>query len=168
MKSSAKKRIERELARVNLEIEVLKKEPRVEELEGFGDNTPLSEEVDAILSAEDRELRSDHLGRLLDRAAALDEALHRVGTGTYGGRPLNHSSHRPESPRSSSASGKSGRIRRTAGIGLALFALAPLPVSLFGALPFVGVDFVMRRPLLFCLLTPSAAKGFGQCFETFL
>jgi hypothetical protein len=34
-----RKRIELELARVNQAIEILKKEPRAEELEGLGDNT---------------------------------------------------------------------------------------------------------------------------------
>lgn len=82
--SRAKKRIESELARVNQAIERLKKEPRAEELEGFGDNTPISEEIDAILVNEERELQSERLGRLLERAAALDEAIHRIDEGQYG------------------------------------------------------------------------------------
>jgi RNA polymerase-binding transcription factor DksA len=88
-----KAKIERELERVNAEVSALKKEPKAEELEGLGDNTPLSEEEDAAASTEERELRADRLGRLLDRAAALDEALHRISEGTYGtcvtcGRPI--------------------------------------------------------------------------------
>jgi RNA polymerase-binding transcription factor DksA len=79
-----KKRIERELSNVNRDIEALKLEPREEELEGLGDNTPLSEEVDAALAIEERELRAGRLSRLLDRAAALDEALHRLHAGVYG------------------------------------------------------------------------------------
>jgi RNA polymerase-binding transcription factor DksA len=79
-----KKRIEDELQSVNREIEALKKEPRAQELEGFGDNTPLSEDVDALVATENTELAIDRLGRLLDRAAALDEALHRINERTYG------------------------------------------------------------------------------------
>ena len=79
-----RKRIELELARVNQAIEILKKEPRAEELEGLGDNTPLSEEVDAMVAVEDGELRSALLSRYLDRAAALDEARHRLDGGSYG------------------------------------------------------------------------------------
>ncbi len=79
-----RKRIERELARVNQAIVVLKKEPRGEELEGAGDNTPLSEEVDAILAVEEGELRSALLSKYLDRAAGLAEAENRLDAGTYG------------------------------------------------------------------------------------
>ena len=73
-----------ELARVNKSIVAIKKEPRAEELEGFGDNTPLSEEIDSISVAEQNEIQADHLGRLFDRAAALDEAIHRLDRGVYG------------------------------------------------------------------------------------
>jgi RNA polymerase-binding transcription factor DksA len=79
-----RKRIELELARVNRAVEMLKKEPRPEELEGFGDNTPLSEEVDAMIAAEGGELQAALLARLLDRAAALDEAKNRLESGSYG------------------------------------------------------------------------------------
>ena len=79
-----KKRIEQELSSVNRVIGALKREPREEELEGLGDNTPLSEEVDATLAIEERELRTERLSRLLDRAAALAEALHRLHAGVYG------------------------------------------------------------------------------------
>jgi len=79
-----RKRIELELARVNRAVEILKKEPRPEELEGFGDNTPLSEEVDAMIAAEGGELQTALLARLLDRAAALAEALNRLDSGSYG------------------------------------------------------------------------------------
>jgi DnaK suppressor protein len=79
-----RKQLERELSRVNHAVAVLKKEPRAEELEGFGDNTPLSEEFDAMLATEDTELRTALLSRYLDRAAALDEARHRLDSGTYG------------------------------------------------------------------------------------
>ena len=79
-----RKRLELELARVNHAVEILKKEPRAEELEGSGDNTPLSEEVDAMVAVEEGELRSALLSRYLDRAAALDEARHRLDAGSYG------------------------------------------------------------------------------------
>jgi DnaK suppressor protein len=79
-----RKRIEAELSMVNREVERLKKEPLAEELEGFGDNTPLSEAADASLVVEDRELKSERLSRLLDRAAALDEARNRLDRGLYG------------------------------------------------------------------------------------
>lgn len=79
-----RKRIARELSRVNRLVEGLKKEPRAEELEGLGDNTPLSEEADAMLAIEEREMGSEKLSRLLERAAALDEALHRLDAGAYG------------------------------------------------------------------------------------
>ncbi len=69
---------------MNHAVAILKKEPRAEELEGFGDNTPLSEEVDAILAIENSELQSALLSRYLDRAAALDEARNRLNAGTYG------------------------------------------------------------------------------------
>jgi DnaK suppressor protein len=77
-------RIERELSRVNERIAALKTEPRAAELESFGDNTPLSEEMEVAQAGEERELRSDVLGKLLERAAALDEALHRIDEGDYG------------------------------------------------------------------------------------
>lgn len=81
---SMKKQIQRELNRVNAQIAELKSEPRSEELESGGDNTPLSEEIDASMVTEEKEIRSDLLGRLLDRAAALDQALRRLDLETYG------------------------------------------------------------------------------------
>jgi RNA polymerase-binding transcription factor DksA len=77
-------RIEKELSRVNQRISALKTEPRAAELDTFGDNTPLSEEIEAAQVGEERELRSDVLGKLLERAAALDESLHRIREGDYG------------------------------------------------------------------------------------
>jgi RNA polymerase-binding transcription factor len=79
-----KKRLEDELLRVNKRIADLKLEPEPEELESAGDNTPLSEAADAALVARERELSDKVLGSLLDRAAALDQALGRVADGTYG------------------------------------------------------------------------------------
>jgi len=79
-----RKRLELELSRVGHAIEILKKEPRAEELEGLGDNTPLSEEVDAMVAVEDGELRSALLSKYLDRAAALEI----LGEGAAGSRLL--------------------------------------------------------------------------------
>jgi RNA polymerase-binding transcription factor DksA len=84
LKRMRRRHVENELKRVTREVEAIRKEPRAAELEGFGDNTPLSEELDAGVAAEEKELGSDRLQRLLDRAAALDEALHRFDEGTYG------------------------------------------------------------------------------------
>jgi DnaK suppressor protein len=80
----SRKRIEQELARVHRAIAILKKESRPEELEGLGDNTPLSEEVDAMLALEEGALRSALLSRYLERASALDEARNRLDAGSYG------------------------------------------------------------------------------------
>lgn len=79
-----KERIEKELAEVNRRIVALKKEPRSTELETFGDLTPITEEVEAIQVGEAKELVAEVLGKLLDRAAALDEARHRIDQGLYG------------------------------------------------------------------------------------
>lgn len=79
-----RRKLQEELARVNESVVTLKKEPRAQELESFGDTTPLSEEMDSISVGEQKELDIERLGRLLERAAALDEAIHRVDDGTYG------------------------------------------------------------------------------------
>lgn len=77
-------RLRAELEEVNRAVVELKKSVRPQELEGLGDNTPLSEEIDAIQSTESREDDARRLERLLDRAAALDEALRRAEKGLYG------------------------------------------------------------------------------------
>lgn len=79
-----RKKIERELAEVNRRYVALKKEPRSTELEGFGDNTPITEEIESIQIGEEREISMGVMSQLLDRAAALDEALHRIDQGVYG------------------------------------------------------------------------------------
>lgn len=93
LKDRMKARIEQELASVNRWIVALKREPRPEELETGGDNTPLSEEADAMQVSEEKEIRAELLGWLIERAASLDQALHRIGEGDYGicarcGRPI--------------------------------------------------------------------------------
>ena len=79
-----KERIRSELASVNAKIAELKKTEKPEELESGGDNTPLSEEADAAAVVEEKELETSVLSTLLDRAAALDQALKRIAEGTYG------------------------------------------------------------------------------------
>ena len=77
-------RLEEELARVNKRVADLKLEPEPAELESGGDNTPLTESADFVSIAQERELHDKVLGGLLDRAAALENALRRVADGTYG------------------------------------------------------------------------------------
>jgi DnaK suppressor protein len=77
-------RLTTELAGVRKRLAELKTEPEPEELKSGGDNTPLSENTDSALVVEERELRSQLMSALVDRAAALDEALERVERGTYG------------------------------------------------------------------------------------
>lgn len=88
-------RIEKELSSVNRWISALKLEPRPEEWEAAGDNTPLSEDADAMQVGEEREIRAELLGQLIERAASLDAALKRIREGTYGTcarceRPIHH------------------------------------------------------------------------------
>ncbi len=84
VKARLEERIQAELASVNRWISALKLEPRPEEWEAGGDNTPLSEVADAMQVGEEREIRAELLGKLLERAASLDEALKRIRGGTYG------------------------------------------------------------------------------------
>ncbi|MGH9461574.1 MAG: hypothetical protein ACRD1X_10185 [Vicinamibacteria bacterium] len=77
-------RLARELDGVKKRLAGLKTEPEPEELKSGGDNTPLSENTDSTLVVEERELCSQLMSALVDRAAALDEALERVERGTYG------------------------------------------------------------------------------------
>jgi RNA polymerase-binding transcription factor DksA len=83
-KEPIEERLRRELARVNRWIVALKREPRPQEWEAGGDNTPLSADADAMQVGEEREIRAELLGMLLERAARLDSALARTGEGTYG------------------------------------------------------------------------------------
>ncbi|HLE22059.1 MAG TPA: TraR/DksA C4-type zinc finger protein [Vicinamibacteria bacterium] len=80
----SRKRLLEELDRVNKRVAALKLEPEPEELASGGDNTPLSEEVDSALVAEEQELHDRILSGFLDRATALRQALRRVETGSYG------------------------------------------------------------------------------------
>lgn len=84
VKAKLEERIEKELASVSRWIAALKLEPRPEEWEAGGDNTPLSEDADAMQVGEEREIRAELLGKLIERAASLDQALKRIREGTYG------------------------------------------------------------------------------------
>lgn len=84
VEQGVKDRIEQELARVNRFIASLRREERPEELETGGDNTPLSETADTAHVVEEREIRSQLLTWLTDRAVELDRALRRIEQGGYG------------------------------------------------------------------------------------
>jgi RNA polymerase-binding transcription factor len=79
-----KSKVERELGRVNRFIATLKGEARPEELESGGDNTPFSELADATQVVEEREVRSQLLDYLVERAIDLERAVRRIEDGTYG------------------------------------------------------------------------------------
>ena len=79
-----RKKLERELARIEAEIARRRAEGRAEELEAGGDNTPLSEEIDAAQWSEEVELQSELLHVLVKRAEGLRAALDRMREGTYG------------------------------------------------------------------------------------
>jgi RNA polymerase-binding transcription factor DksA len=79
-----KGKIARELGRMNRFITHLKGEARPEELESGGDNTPLSEVSDATQVVEEREIRSQLLDYLVERAVDLERAQRRIDQGTYG------------------------------------------------------------------------------------
>jgi len=84
VKARLEERIEKELASVNRWTSALKLEPQPEEWEAGGDNTPLSEDADVMQVGEEREIRAELLGKLIERAASLDQALRRIREGTYG------------------------------------------------------------------------------------
>ena len=77
-------RLRKELVIVDRWIDVLRSEPKPEELEGGGDNTPLSEVADATQAAEDREVRAAMLDSLQAREGRLRWAIERVFQGRYG------------------------------------------------------------------------------------
>jgi RNA polymerase-binding transcription factor DksA len=77
-------RLRRELADVRSWIARLGAEPKPSELETAGDNTPFSEELDAMQLAEASELRAQFLAWLTEREMRLQDALRRVQQGVYG------------------------------------------------------------------------------------
>ena len=79
-----KERLEREARRVRRLVETVHRSGRSEELEGGGDNTPLSETADAARIVEEREIDHHLLTWLIDRAVDLERALERIQAGTYG------------------------------------------------------------------------------------
>jgi len=82
--AGALKKLREELDRVNHWIADLRSEPRPEELQAGGDNTPLSEIADASQVAEDQEIRATLLDTLIVRKGRLEWAIDRVGRGRYG------------------------------------------------------------------------------------
>ena len=81
---TVKNSLEREVRRVNRFIETLRRGRRSEEMESGGDNTPLSDVVDATQMVEEKEIDTQLLTWLTDRAVELDRALYRIEEGTYG------------------------------------------------------------------------------------
>ncbi len=79
-----KRKMEGELVRVKRWIASLRREPRPEELESEGDNTPLSEETEAALVGEEKEIQFQLLDALTRRAKDLEAALQRIQHGLYG------------------------------------------------------------------------------------
>ena len=77
-------RVARDLERVSEWVSALRHEERPEELEGAGDNTPLSEEADATQVVEEREIGTRLLDWLVGRSVELRNALRRIDEGTYG------------------------------------------------------------------------------------
>lgn len=77
-------RLRAELDSVVETIARLRTEARPQELEALGDNTPLSEEVDSMQTAESREDDARRLDQLVERAAALEAALGRAERRIYG------------------------------------------------------------------------------------
>ena len=76
--------LRRELQDVRSWIARLAGEPRPEEMESAGDNTPFSEEIDAMQAAEEAEMRRQFVSWLTDREMRLRDALDRVAQGLYG------------------------------------------------------------------------------------
>jgi len=82
--AGALKKLREELDRVNHWIADLRSEPRPEELQAGGDNTPLSEIADASQIAEDQEIRATLLDTLIVRKGRLEWAIDRTLKGRYG------------------------------------------------------------------------------------
>ncbi len=79
-----RRKLQADLAGVLRWIASLRGEPRPEELESGGDNTPISEAVDAAHVVEEVELRTQLVDWLVQRAGLLEEALRHLREGTYG------------------------------------------------------------------------------------
>ena len=82
--AEALNRLRRELALVDRWLTMLRSEPKPEELESGGDNTPLSEIADATQLAEDREVRMSLIDSLVVREGRLRWAIERASRGRYG------------------------------------------------------------------------------------
>lgn len=84
LEDGMRKKIQAELTGVLRWIASLRGEPRPEELESGGDNTPISEEMDAAQVVEEVELRTQLVDWLVQRAGLLEDALRHLREGTYG------------------------------------------------------------------------------------
>jgi RNA polymerase-binding transcription factor DksA len=84
LQDRVKAKVAEELGRVNRFVGTLMTEMHPTDTQGAGDNTPLSETADAAQVVEDREVRSQLLDYLVERAIELDRALRRIDAGTYG------------------------------------------------------------------------------------
>lgn len=79
-----KSRVAEELSRVKHFVATLMAELHPRDADNAGDNTPLSETADAAQIVEEREVRSQLLTYLVERAADLERALGRIDAGRYG------------------------------------------------------------------------------------
>jgi RNA polymerase-binding transcription factor DksA len=79
-----KEELEYQLAVARQRISVLKHRSRPEGWQGGGDNTPLSEDVEASQALEARDYESEQGAWLFERAAGLEHALRRIQDGSYG------------------------------------------------------------------------------------
>jgi RNA polymerase-binding transcription factor len=79
-----KARIAGEMARLERRIASLSNEERPEESETAGDNTPFTDDADAMLAMEEDWQRASRLDRLIERERALREAMRRIEDGSYG------------------------------------------------------------------------------------
>lgn len=122
--AEALNRLRRELALVDRWLTVLRSEPKPEELEAGGDNTPLSEVADATQIAEDREVRAALLDTLVVREGRLRWAIERASRDRYGlcvncGEPISASRLRavPEAERCIACQTSLEDLRRSHGPG---------------------------------------------------
>jgi RNA polymerase-binding transcription factor DksA len=82
-RTEARLRIQEELDRTNLRLDALR-DTRPQELEGGGDNTPMSEAADTAQAVEARESEMQQIDWLVNRSVDLNDALRRIDRGTYG------------------------------------------------------------------------------------
>ena len=79
-----KARMELELAGLHKWIDALKQEHWSEDSGTKGDNTPFGDEAEAGEVSKEQEIRFELLERLIEKAAKLEQALHKIPAGIYG------------------------------------------------------------------------------------